>query len=281
MVAAADVSALRGVIRSIVLIPSTCVPPGAVLLTMAGGEQASALRPLQFALVSSELCLMRRTVSFTWNHTDAFGSIVPATHVQTLPSYFEMNWIKWHLISTALREARVVFFADADTLLMRNPFTASAEVAAYASTSTTASCSAATPKLFHQWEGPGSNPLNGGQLLTCQCSRAAILDVLTAQPSSDDEAFKTRLDQEIAYEALWKAGHKLSQLPVQSFGGNCWWPKGWSPTAPWAPPWCDLITFHAHCTGTLREKIERMRLVLSEVRGCHPHPTLARPSFVS
>ena len=169
--------------------------------------------------------------------------------------------IKWHLISTALKEARAIFFADADTLLLQNPFEEST-VAAYIGAAAV-SCST---RLRFQWEGPGSNPLNGGQLLTC--SRAAVQDVIAAQPASNDEAFEKRLDQEVAYEALWKNGHTISPLPEQRFGGNCWWPKGWSPQDEQAPPWCELVTFHAHCTGSLREKLERLQLVMHETKFC-------------
>ena len=45
-------------------------------------------------------------------------------------------------------------------------------------------------------------------------------DVLAAQPASDDEAFGTRLDQEVAYEALWKGGHAIAPLPEAGFGGK-------------------------------------------------------------
>jgi hypothetical protein len=43
---------------------------------------------------------------------------------------------------------------------------------------------------------------------------------------------------------------------------NCWFGP------PKDPPWCGLYTFHAHCTGSLREKLDRMRLVLRETRSC-------------
>ena len=250
---------LRAAVREAVLSPSACVPPAVVLLTMAGGNQAQQLRPLQFRFVVSESCLLRRVVTYAFaNHTDPFGMIVPSSR-GSLPTYSQFNWIKWHLMASALKEARACFFFDCDVLLLRNPFAAHAVVWDFAS----AAASCATHLLF-QYEGPGSNPLNGGQLLAC--SRPAVQHVLAAQPAEDDERFEKELDQEIAYQALEQAKGALSlslisRLP-DPYAGNCWFGP------PEAPPWCDLITFHAHCTGSLQAKLDRLHLVLAEVSRC-------------
>lgn len=249
MLSEAEIASVRREVRKTVATGSSCVPAGAILLTMAGGEQALTLRPLTFSRILGLPCLLHRVVTYSWmNYTD-----FPTINVQTaasLPTYFEFNWIKWHLIATALLEASQVFFFDADVLFLRNPFAS-------------LPASAADFELLYQFEGPGSNPLNGGQLLAR--SRAATLEVIAAMPPPESEAFRSRLDQEIAYEALRASGRPITRLG-EAFAGNCWFGP------PEAPPWCGLATFHAHCTGSLAEKRRRLQLVLHETRGCAERP---------
>ena len=221
-------------------LPSSCVPDDAVLISFAGGPQAATVWPHQYERVARLRCLMRRAVTLCFeNTTDAFGTCVAAA--RRLPTnYFKVCWIKWHLLHAALLTARTALYVDADCILLSNPFVAAAPARG----------------LLYQFEGPGANPLNSGQLLSSDA--AAVREVLRAEPADADRS--TRLDQEIAHDALARAGVPAARLPP-AFAGNCWW-------GPEIVPWCDLVTFHAHCTGTNQEKLERIRLVLRETRHC-------------
>jgi hypothetical protein len=252
LLASADSANFQLAVAAAIDMPSSCVPADAVLLSIVGGESVE-LRPLQFDRVASLRCLLRRVVSLCYNHTDAYGTCVRATQpavVSREERYHAMTWMKWHLLRVALRTARTAFFVDADVLLLGNPF-AHESVARFATEQPRPA-----QLLLHQFEGPGSNPLNGGQICSSSWNEAeAIRTVLSDEPSSYDSATQ-RLDQEIAYSALTRRGVPTAELP-RAFAGNCWY-------GPEVVPWCQLVTFHAHCTGSLTEKITRMRLVLRE-----------------
>jgi len=234
LLTAHDVAAVRTTVRSALAAHSSCVPPGAITLSIAGGAQAAALRSLQFERVAESKCLLRRMVSLCFgNYSDAFGHCVRArTLLPTLPeaAYHAYTWAKWSLLGevVALHDARVALWLDTDVLVLQNPWTASQEMAAFARTATVSADarakdgwpsgvpSAPQPILLHQYEGPGSNPINGGQLLTC--SADAVAAVLAERPKSFDGA-PLRLDQEIAHEALKRRGIAFARLP-DSFAGN-------------------------------------------------------------
>jgi len=259
---AADLAAFRSAVRAAVRLPSGCVPSSSVLVSVVGAA-ATMLRPLQFERVASLHCLMRRVVTLCWNHTDAFGACVPARPLSTPPSaaarevqYHALTWAKWHVLHAALLEARVALFVDADVLLLANPFT-TLSVSRFAAEHADKHADERhepTPELLYQFEGPGSNPINGGQLLASSSHEAeAVRVVLSQEPTSFGGV--TQLDQEIAYLALsGRPEVRTAELP-HTFAGNCWW-------GPEIVPWCDLVTFHAHCTGSLPEKLNRIKLVL-------------------
>ncbi|KAL1523777.1 hypothetical protein AB1Y20_018701 [Prymnesium parvum] len=263
-------ASLRGEVRRALASPSSCVPDGAVLLSTVDRGLAP-LRPLQFQRVRHQRCLLQRVVSLCWNHSDAYGVCVPAP-LAALTRFavfspgrevaYHLNcWVKWAMLSAALLEAKVAFYVDADVLLLRNPFTAP-RVEAF---STRERCDEGA-QLLYQWEGPGSNPLNSGQLLAC--SSAVALRALSAMPPQlMDGALPpgVMLDQEYAYNALRSSGHGIEQLPQPAFAGNCWFGP------PQAPPWCDVYLFHAHCTSPgAMMKSTRMTSVLLETRDCSP-----------
>jgi hypothetical protein len=122
LVTDADSLAVTLAVRAALASSSSCVPPGAVLMSMAGGTQADALRPLQFARVRSLQCLLHRVVSLCWgNYTDAFGTCVHPQNPLPPPgeaAYHEITWSKWTVLEAALRAARVALFVDADVLLV-------------------------------------------------------------------------------------------------------------------------------------------------------------------
>ena len=240
-----DVQAqLRSAVHESLALPSSCVPGGAVLVSMVDAAQAP-LRRLQFSRIRELKCLVDRVTSLCWNHSDSFGHApcvqAPATAFDRADPevlYHLKCWAKWTLLSTALDVARLAFYVDADVLLLRNPFAAPA-VAHFAD----AACRGV--QLLYQWEGPGSNPLNSGQMLAC--SAAAVRHALSAMPRELSEfalpAGGAKLDQEYAHAALERSQFGIRRLPGPNFAGNCWFGP------PNDPPWCDIFLFHAHCTG--------------------------------
>lgn len=257
MLTPTDVTSIRVSVAASIARPSVCVPPDTVVVSMTGGKQ-TALRPLQFSQVKSRRCLLQRVVSLCFgNYTDEFGTCVGARALPQVvgpAQYHRVTWSKWQLLHAALQEARAALFVDADVLLLRNPFhTPSILLARFFGRD-----AARHEALLYQYEGPGSNPLNSGQLFAR--SLDAVSDVLAEQPVYFDG--DTPLDQEIAFRALNRHGHRTARLP-DAFAGNCWFGP------PEAPPWCSLITFHGHCTGSLQEKLTRLRLVLRETTQCH------------
>ena len=213
---------LRSAVRASLATPSSCVPESAVLLSMVDTVQAP-LRQLQFARVRDLRCLTTRVVSMCWNHSDTFGTCIQAPSTALAASdpevlYHLKCWAKWSLLLTALHEARVAFYVDADVLLLRNPF-AAPDVARFAATG--AACSPEA-QLLYQWEGPGSNPLNSGQMISC--SSGVVRHVLSARPRSLAEgnlpAGGAKLDQEYAYAALEASRWRAQRLPGPGFAGN-------------------------------------------------------------
>ena len=217
--------AWRGAVRAALERDTSCVPDGAVLLTMVDHNQA-ALRPLQFARVMTMPCLMARVVSLCWNHTDDWGCVhaneawarsSPPVSVSAL--YHLFSWAKWNLLLQALSlGASLAVFVDADVLLLRNPFDALRRADTKPSAVDLPSRSiCGTREILYQFEGPGSNPLNSGQLVACSAN--AVESVLSRRPLHFDGS--TQIEQEIAYAALRDAGHQIRPLSQVYFGGNC------------------------------------------------------------
>eukprot|EP00965_Chrysotila_dentata_P246579 6207245-Pleurochrysis_carterae.AAC.1 len=265
-------SAVRAAVRS----DSSCVPHSTVLISMHD-ETQEQIRHFSLSRVSSKACLMSRFVSLCWSSvrskraTGDNGTCVKAPPPSTVGAarYHEITWTKWLLLSIALREARLAFFIDADVVLLHNPFSA---LGSSARNDAMACISDGVPteELFYQYEGPGTNPLNSGQLLTC--SAEAISTILAAMPAVFDAS--SPLDQEVAYAALQRSKRRIDRLPSR-FAGNCWFGP------PQNPPWCTLTTFHAHCTGSTAEKLSRIQLVLNETAKCaRTHRQAALPPAV-
>ena len=205
---------------------------------------------------------MNRVVSLCWNWTDTFGTCVPARPLpRASDAYHRTTWTKWHLIDAALVVARAALFLDADCMLLANPFSAPGIEHWLREGKRGSALRPSPPQLWYQFEGPGSNPLNSGQLLTS--SRVAVLAVLADEPRTFEGV--TLLEQEIAHAALVRRGVSIERLPAP-FAGNCWF-------GPAEVPWCKLVAFHAHCTGSLGEKLERLRLVLRETHACDREDT--------
>ena len=64
MLSEAEIASVRREVRKTVATGSSCVPAGAILLTMAGGEQALTLRPLTFSRILGLPCLLHRVVTY-------------------------------------------------------------------------------------------------------------------------------------------------------------------------------------------------------------------------
>lgn len=221
-------------------------------------------------------------------------------------AYFRITWTKWHLLRAALQAAHYALFIDADVVLLSNPFVvepvqrllanhalksdnwsrvalrseAHLDAAAprapvgrvdsdYGQATRRVRARLSSPMLLYQYEGAGSNPLNSGQLLASSSggSSLAVRAVLAEQPHPHDVLAAARLEQEVAFSALRRWRVPLAQLP-RTFAGNCWW-------GPEVVPPCDLVTFHAHCTASVGQKIERMTLVLRETARCRHETRVA------
>jgi hypothetical protein len=113
--------------------PSSCVPEGAIMVSVAN-EQHRKLRNLQAAnFLSSDpsttnqgACLLARFVSLCFGFKDGIGTCVYAQPFVTAgfdsPSYHRLTWTKWHVLRVASSLATHTFFIDADVLLFQNPW---------------------------------------------------------------------------------------------------------------------------------------------------------------
>ena len=121
---------VSNVTGQVVATPSTCVPVGAIVLTLFNSHH-TGLYELQFSRVREQACLMQRLISVCFGE-DACrlalgrkvrGEEVPASNFRTA-AYVELTWAKWRLMHEALSAgARTVLFVDTDVVLFKNPFT--------------------------------------------------------------------------------------------------------------------------------------------------------------
>jgi hypothetical protein len=108
-------------------VPSTCVPPGAVMLSTVNGYHAS-LRQAAFERVRTQRCFMDRVVSVCFNVSDAIGLClnappVPPAQFRSGP-YASLLWAKWYFIADALLVAHTTLWIDSDVVLLQNPWAA-------------------------------------------------------------------------------------------------------------------------------------------------------------
>ena len=111
---------------------------------------------------------------------------------------------------------------------------------------------------------PAPRRLNSGQMLIRD--HALVEAVLAAKPPTFGN--NTPLEQWIAASTVHAAGFAAASLP-HNFAGHCWYHQA-------RISMCDLTTYHAHCLVTQREKLQRMRAVVAEAKGCD----LTRPAGV-
>lgn len=133
---------LEKAISEAVAEESSCVPPGAILLTMTLPDferqqwhpiyekSIVSVRQLQFRRVANEHCLMRRVVSIRYRAAQQAGDTDDIGRSVNVPLWqSSRNWLcygtardKWSLIARAAEVARSVLWVDPTVLLLRNPF---------------------------------------------------------------------------------------------------------------------------------------------------------------
>ena len=116
---------VQAAVRSALLVNSTCVPSGAVVLSYVN----DAYMPLRAMAVQPEWrCnFLKRFVSVCFGTGDTKrGACISATPLPNVAyrsgHYFHFMWLKWRLMEIAMREAKSVLFVNADVMLLRNPF---------------------------------------------------------------------------------------------------------------------------------------------------------------
>jgi hypothetical protein len=202
-----QVPSITDAVGRAIATPSSCVPPGAITLSVINKHHVR-LRPVQFALIAHRECFMRRLVSVCFNNvSDSFGECVRSTFVVP-PSdfrrsnYANLIWAKWKIISDALTIATTALWLDADVLILRNP---------WAALHLLGSSTGATHDIRYQSEPPpfdgqdkqcarpmpvcnGCATVNGGQLLVRSHAFANAMYQLRPRNLSNTE----RLDQDWA-----------------------------------------------------------------------------------
>jgi hypothetical protein len=222
--------------------PSSCAPDATAIISITNGHHAS-LAEMQFAVLPQCLrtrmvlyCMLsvRRNASFSevchWAPQDMrasdFGQL----------DYTKLLWLKWRLIARASRFGQV-FFVDADVLIIRNPFPLLIRVSAPIAMQREAYNSSDTTSQRYL-------RLNGGQVWLRNHSLALRLENLATKGRE--------LDQYTVQRFLYANGSTQRYLLPHSFVGYCWDHGGDT---------IGLVTFHAHCLGTLHDK----RVVLARI----------------
>lgn len=262
---------LRPAISAALSEPSSCVPAGAVTLSVINRHHAK-IRPLQFALLQDEACFMRRMISVCYNVTDKFGTCVHSSFA--IPpsdfkrsNYANLIWAKWRIIAESLVLARAVLWIDADVLLLRNPWAALSG----AGTSITAY------DIRYQSErrcGTGECSelssscavLNGGQLLVSSAKLAWQIYRLRP-PKLTNTA---DLDQDYADAIIRRNGSGFSFCPLPgNYFAHCWIIKrraekrlGERPVP--LVPLCGRVTHHYNCVTTRKAKGQEMQAMIRE-----------------
>lgn len=241
-------------VRDAVARASSCVPNGAVMLSMFN-EHHRPLYTLQIARVRRLGCLMSRFVLLCFNATAPHGRCVrappmPPSHYREA-QWHHLTWAKWAMLYYAMKHARMAFWFDADAILLRNPFIP--EISGLRS-------EALLYQAEHAKLKPGTNNnLNGGQLLVRSISLPER--ILDAMPEAFDS--RTPLDQVFAYRVLATSEFKHATLP-RVFAGSCWY----EPDSSEHSRYCELVAFHAHCLGPAQAKLQRLHEVMGNTSSC-------------
>ena len=257
-------------VDSVAIVPSTCVPPSTVLLSVANTHHRP-LRHMQFQTVRGLWCLLSRVVTLCAGFEDGeFGLCVPVPNFQ--PSDFQRNsyldaiWLKWVLLAAALssNNCKQAVWIDADVLLLGNPFRALPPVPnytlAYQSETTCTGCTSTCQ--------PNSGVLHARD-------RSLIEAILAARNTSASRS--NALDQHVARQVLdtrrgQNMGGRFCSLG-RRFMGHCWfgamhWHGQVAPSsAEKRALLCNAVTFHAcgAIPSNARQKLALMNSTLHEL----------------
>ena len=126
-------SQARQLVRTSLRVPSSCVPTGAIVLSIVN-EHHRPLHRLSFEpmLRRREHCLVDRLVVLCLGHNESAGRCV--TLRPALPSdhrrghYHQLTWLKYHFLHLALHlvACSAALLTDADIVFFASPFTGSA-----------------------------------------------------------------------------------------------------------------------------------------------------------
>lgn len=281
--------------------PSSCVPDGAVMLSVTNKHHAR-LRPLQFSLIRHRACFMQRVVSVCFNNvSDAFGSCVQSTF--NIPpsdfrrsNYANLIWAKWKIISDALHVAKMALWLDADVVILRNPWTALRLVGSASQPVYDIRYQSEPPPTPNQAETctkplpvcPECASFNGGQLLvrSAALARAVYLSRPVNLSNTD------RLDQDWADAIIHNDSssahlvhHRRAQIGFfsscvlpESFAAQCWMHPSFVRSEPGrrrgkaarsAIAACSRATQHFNCVPTRRDKGTYMKTVIGQwIKSC-------------
>lgn len=265
-----DVPNVGQAVGEVLLVPSTCVPDYAVMLSMATTHHMK-LRHHQFALVRNLDCFMSRIVSVCYGFTDSYGRCVFSSCNKSLglanpclPSdyrrsqYVALNWAKWPLFIDSLRVARSALWLEADVVIHRNPWEVLLSTPQLQRTVFDAvryqweSPPCSVPELVTSsavacvksgWPSPHPEPLNCGQLLLNSLEFA--LEVWASRPA----VFKNGAMSQQGYANLIKGNYSHSGLPLNFFN-LCWKAQRYVKIV----DQCELVTFHATCEMVAKTK---------------------------
>lgn len=290
-----DIPNITTLVHGTVERPSSCVPPGAVLLTYVNPKHVR-LRALQLQRVAALPCVVSRLVSVCYGSVphDGLGSCEAArdfgpadlnlglsayrrqrARPASAGAYFELIWAKWRLLLLALQAAREVFWLDADVVLFRSPWPAPpaslppADILFQSEFACPATSCLATPTLTAP-VGAGACALNGGVMLVR--SAALVRRVVSLEP--DFGAAPTGqppFDQDAADRVARGGDFSFCPLPLASFVGFCWWAWGYNrgnrSLIDRLYP-CRLASFHAHCISSPEGKRDAMQRMLDKTAHC-------------
>lgn len=286
-----DIPNITSLVHSTVQRPSSCVPPGAVLLTYVNPKHVR-LRALQLQRVAALPCLLSRLVSVCYGvpHDGLGGSEAardfgPADLNQALNAYrkhrvsagayFELIWAKWRLLLLALQVAHEVFWLDADVVLFRSPWPAApaslppADILYQSEFACPSTSCLGTPTLTAPM-GAGACALNGGVMLVR--SAALVRRVVSLEPDfSTAPTGAPPYDQDVADRVARGGDFSFCPLPSASFVGFCWWAWGYNrgnrSLIDRLYP-CRLASFHAHCISSPDGKRDAMQRMLDKTAHC-------------
>ncbi|KAL1520569.1 hypothetical protein AB1Y20_022145 [Prymnesium parvum] len=259
-------------------VSSSCVPSGAVLLSMVNPYH-SRLRDLQFSRLRESRCFMDRVVSVCFNYSDSLGTCVPAPHVEAARfrsgGYSDLLWAKWRFIADALVAASMVLWVDADVVLLRNPW---ANIPLRG-----------RQHLLYQPEHPPVEPMwrlgarecvkqstpriNGGQILVRSARFAR--QVAALRPLTHTSSNRDKLDQDYASELLYQWNYSHCLLPA-GFRSQLWSqrrPNGKTAEDTQIFPLdhsssCQLVTLHVNGQPSRLLKERAMTAVLGFTTNC-------------